>query len=818
MAQKHPSTKHQGNDNLDETDTELLYYQNILQTTHDGFWLLNSEGRIIDVNEAYCKMVGYTKAELLQLHISDLDVWEDPATTAARMQHVMDHGSDLFATVHRKKDGTLINLEFSVSFLKMDGGQFICFCRDISERMQVENELRANKAALEKAQQVAHIGNWVWNIKTNQLSWSQEMYHIFGIDPLNFSGSLADVIQSAIHPEDRDKVERSNRSVIQDKKPYPIEYRIIWPDQSVHVVWAEAGELELDEQGEPAILTGIVQDITARKQIEQALRESEEHFHLMYERSPLGYQSLDDHGNFIEVNQAWLDILGYQREEVIGHWFGDFLIPEMVDAFRERFPRFKADGEVHNQFQMVHKDGQIITVAFDGKIGHDESGGFKQTHCILRDITEQQKLKDALQESELKYRTLVDSGQALIWTSGTDMGCDYFSEAWLKFTGRTLAQELGNGWIESIHPEDVDQCLQHYTAAFENRESFTMEYRLQHHSGEYHWVQDTGTPRYDSSGIFVGYIGHCLDIDALKQVEEALRTNNEMFAQFMRHSPIYIFIKEVTETKSRVLQASENFVDMVGIPGSQMTGKCMEELFPPEFARKITADDWDVVSKGIVFRENEVLNGRTYITIKFPIFQGDKSFLAGYTIDITDQKQTEEALRRSEERYQLIDEASQDLIYSFDCQGRFTHANTSLCKQLGLALDEIIGKTHAELGFPAEQCEEWAVLHQQVYKTNSTVIAETSTPIQGSEPMYSEVVLNPMHDANGEVIGIAGTTRDIHARKLAEAKVKEQLEELRRWHQITMGREERILELKREVNALLSELGKPPLYGSVDRG
>jgi len=134
---------------------------------------------------------------------------------------------------------------------------------------------------------------------------------------------------------------------------------------------------------------------------------------------------------------------------------------------------------------------------------------------------------------------------------------------------------------------------------------------------------------------------------------------------------------------------------------------------------------------------------------------------------------------------------------------------------LGVIYEQIIGKTHTELGFPEEQCNEWIRLHQQVYDTNAPVISETMTPIQGGDPQYFEVVLNPIHDDTGAIIGIAGTTRDINARKQAEAKINEQLEELRRWHKITLGREGRILELKGEVNKMLAEAGKLPRYASA---
>ena len=130
----------------------------------------------------------------------------------------------------------------------------------------------------------------------------------------------------------------------------------------------------------------------------------------------------------------------------------------------------------------------------------------------------------SLKESEQNYRTLANSGQALIWLSGTDKLCNYFNQIWLKFTGRTLEQELGNGWTEGVYPDDFQQCLDIYTQAFDNRKPFSMEYRLRRYDGEYRWIQDDGCPRYSINGEFIGYIGHCLDITVRKQAEAKLKT------------------------------------------------------------------------------------------------------------------------------------------------------------------------------------------------------------------------------------------------------------------------------------------------------
>ena len=140
------------------------------------------------------------------------------------------------------------------------------------------------------------------------------------------------------------------------------------------------------------------------KESQRIAHESEEKFQLLFNQAPLGYQSLDQEGRFIEVNQKWLDTLGYAREEVIGKWFGDFLCPEYVEGFRERFPVFKAQGHIHVEFEMLSKDGQRLFMSFEGKIGYSADGEFKQTHCILQDITDQKMAEMALIESEERFR------------------------------------------------------------------------------------------------------------------------------------------------------------------------------------------------------------------------------------------------------------------------------------------------------------------------------------------------------------------------------------------------------------------------------
>src|SRR5205814_3278525 len=132
-----------------------------------------------------------------------------------------------------------------------------------------------------------------------------------------------------------------------------------------------------------------------------------------------------------------------------------------------------------------------------------------------------------LRESEERFRTVADAAPVLIWMSGVDKLCTFFNKFWLEFTGRTMEQEMGNGWAEGVHPDDLQKCLKIYTDAFDARGPFVMQYRLRRHDGEYRWISDNGVPRYDAQKNFTGYIGSCMDITELLSKDEALYDSQE---------------------------------------------------------------------------------------------------------------------------------------------------------------------------------------------------------------------------------------------------------------------------------------------------
>lgn len=184
------------------------------------------------------------------------------------------------------------------------------------------------------------------------------------------------------------------------------------------------------------------------------------------------------------------------------------------------------------------------------------------------------------------------------------------------------------------------------------------------------------------------HIGSALD---KQRTIDTLRSVNEVFSRFMHYSPGYIIIKEITESYNRVLQTSDNYQDITGIPSKEMVGMAMTDLFSAEFAAKVMADDRQVVSGGVPLQLEQQWNGRTYATIKFLLSREGQTLLAAFSIDITERKKMEEALRESERKYRIIFEKSPLGVVCLDAQGRVLDLNDKFAEIMGSTREKILG-------------------------------------------------------------------------------------------------------------------------------
>src|SRR6059058_4818007 len=264
-----------------------------------------------------------------------------------------------------------------------------------------------------------------------------------------------------------------------------------------------------------------------RGRAEEALRESEARTNLAANAANLGLWLWNIRDDELWVSEKWKRLFGFAESEPVS--FGQLLqIVHLEDRERmkqrvQEMLEHGGGGEHESEYRITWPDGTTRWIAGYGGVELDERGKPAFARGVSRDITKRKIAEEDLRESEARFRTVADAAPVLIWMSGPDKLCTFFNKGWLDFTGRTLEQELGNGWAEGVHREDIDRCLDVYQNSFNARESFTMEYRLRRSDGEYRWVLDIGTPRFASDGAFLGYIGSCIDITERKAAEEKFR-------------------------------------------------------------------------------------------------------------------------------------------------------------------------------------------------------------------------------------------------------------------------------------------------------
>jgi len=286
----------------------------------------------------------------------------------------------------------------------------------------------------------------------------------------------------------------------------------------------------------------VLEGISKTESLARAARYSQE----LFERAPLGYQSLDENGCFLDVNDAWLETLGYKRDQVIGRWFGDFLAPDFRDSFRERFPIFKEQGQIHSEFEMMHANGTRHFIAFEGRIGYGPDGGFARTHCILTDITERRCAEQLLRESEDKFKYLFEHSVVAISLTTPD-GYLRVNQAFLDMVGYTREElDRGTKWQQLTHPEDVpvtEVLIARVISGTIPSARFVKRYV--HKDGHTIWADVSTALRRDADGNPLYFMTSIIDITESKLAQMALEKSRDMIVNLTATVPGVVYQYEL---------------------------------------------------------------------------------------------------------------------------------------------------------------------------------------------------------------------------------------------------------------------------------
>ena len=424
---------------------------------------------------------------------------------------------------------------FRMTLLILIGGIIICLLIFLlikllhglrlksDEAQRSSKKFRGMADELEKAQAIAHIGNWKFGIKTGEVTWSDEMYRIFCVDKNNFSGNLGYVAAGIVHPDDLHILIPSNPESFVTQKSF--EYRIVLPDDSIRYIFAESGEDIVDSDGIITYLTGVAQDITERKLLDLELSAAKEKLENFFNLVPALVAIASSEGYFTNLNQEWEKVLGYTTREIEIMPYESFIHPDDLEQTRHEVELQLQGGTTINfNNRYRHKDGSYRWFSWKAYAAKDNL-----IYAAARDITDSKLSQIALEESEQKYKVLssqldaiIDHIPGLVFYKDNKNHFIHVNKSLAEAHNKTKAELEGMN-LDDLYPkadsekyyEDDLYVINSGEARLNIEEPWETENGLA-------WVSSSKIPFVDTTGAIVGVIGLSIDITERKKSEAIL--------------------------------------------------------------------------------------------------------------------------------------------------------------------------------------------------------------------------------------------------------------------------------------------------------
>jgi len=658
------------------------YLNTILQTTADGFWITDLEGNLLEVNEAYCQMSGYSLTELLNLRIAQIDVTESPEDIRKHIDRIAEEGSDIFETKHRRKDGTLFDVEVSVSYLDADGGQLICFTRDISERKYAQEKLRESEERFKLSMEATNDGLWDWDVKAKTNYYSPAYYTMLGYEVGGFSTSSSEW-EGLVHPDDLERVRAEHTKCVNGTDDsFDIEFRMKSFTGEWKWIYSRGKVVERDDTGIALRLVGTHVDITERKQFEETLKQRNHFIQTVLDNLPIGVALNNiDEGQATYINKKFQEIYGWSEEAL-----------KNISQFFERiYPDKTYREELMGRIMVDIQSGDPERMRWENIKVTQENGSVRIVNAVniplfeqntmvstVMDVTEQKAFENALKESETRFKALHNAsfGGITIHDKGLILDCN---QGLSEITGYSQDELIGMNGLLLIAEETRDMVLDNILAGYEKPYEAI---GVRKDGSKYPVRLEARNIPYKGKQVRVVEFR---DITEQKLAEEKLAHSHYLMRYIIEHNRGAV---AVHDRDMNYVYVSKRYIDDFGVKEKDIIGKNHYEVFP-DLPQKLR-DAHQLALRGEVVRKDddpfEMPNGSIEWTRWEcrPWYEANGSIggVIVYTEIITERKQTELALRESEERFRGLYENATVGIYRTTPDGQILLANPALVRML----------------------------------------------------------------------------------------------------------------------------------------
>jgi len=490
-------------------------------------------GGFVEFNEQAHSNLGYTREEFQKLSIGDFDVMESAADVARHIQHVMGTGGDIFEARHRGKDGRIREMLVSARALRLPGRNlFIGIWTDITAPKQAEEELKRSESNLAQAQKLVHLGSWDWDIRRNRIHWSDEMYRIWGYEPLEFVPKYEEFL-STLHADDLASVERAVNDTLSKRAPYNIEYRIKTKNEQARIISAQ-GEAQFDDEGNPVCMFGTALDITERRQAEEELQASETNYREVFNAANDAFFIHDmATGKILDVNAAMCKMYGVTMEEACRMQVSDISSDEpgytQLDA-QKQIAKAGREGKNVFEWRARRKSGELFWV--EVSLRRAEIGGQERVLAVVRDITERKRAEEALRTYQAQLSNAMEIAKLGYWEYDVAEDLFTFNDHFYSVF-RTSAEDVGGYKMspeqyarQFLHPDDAHVIPEEMKKALNTTDPDfcrILEHRIRFADGEVGHILVRYYVVKDEQGRTIKTYGANQDITDRKRAEEALQ-------------------------------------------------------------------------------------------------------------------------------------------------------------------------------------------------------------------------------------------------------------------------------------------------------